>query len=64
MACGKRRKTEAEEKYLSMEVVARSQNGVVFTDRVAQRSRRNFDVWAAAERSGSWHIEEARQARQ
>jgi len=43
---------------------ARSQNGVVFTDRVAQRSRRSFDVWAAAERSASWHIEEARQARQ
>jgi hypothetical protein len=50
--------------YLSMASRAGSQNGVVFTDRVAQRSRRSFDVWAAAEGSASWHIEEARQARQ
>jgi hypothetical protein len=64
VARGKRRKTEAEEMYLSMASRAGSQNGVVFTDRVAQRSRRSFDVWAAAEGSASWHIEEARQARQ
>lgn len=43
---------------------AGSQNGEVFTDHVAQRSRRNFGVWAAEEGSSSWHIEEARQARQ
>jgi len=43
---------------------AGSQNGEVFTDRVAQRSRRSFDVWATTEGSASWHIEEARQARQ
>jgi len=42
---------------------AGSQNGEVFTDRVAQRSRRSFDVWATTEGSASWHIEEARQAR-
>jgi len=43
---------------------ARSQNGEVFTDHVAQRSRRSFDVWATTEGSASWHIEGARQARQ
>lgn len=42
---------------------AGSQNGEVFTDHVAQRSRRSFDVWATTEGSASWHIGEARQAR-
>jgi len=40
------------------------QSGEVFTDRVAKRTRCSFGVWAAAEGSASWHIEEARQARQ
>jgi len=64
VARGKRRKTEAEEMYPSDGSRAGSQSDEVFTGRVVQRSRRNFGVWAAAERSASWHIEEARQARQ
>lgn len=40
------------------------QGGVVFTDHVDERTRCSFGVWAAAEGSASWHIEEARQARQ
>lgn len=43
---------------------ARLQSGEVFTDRVGERTRCSFGVWAAAERSASRHIEEARQARQ
>lgn len=40
------------------------QGGVVFTDCVDEQTRCSFGVWAAAEGSASWHIEEARQARQ
>ena len=64
MARGKRRKTEAEEMYPSDGSRAGSQSGEVFTDRVDERARCSFGVWAAAEGSASWHIEEARQARQ
>ena len=43
---------------------ARSQNGEVFTDRVASALGAASMAWAAAERSASRRIEEARQARQ
>jgi hypothetical protein len=43
---------------------ARSRNGEVFTDNVAQRSRCFGGVWAATEGSASWHISGARQARE